>query len=452
MLAPTHSVFGIFLTLIFLAVFGIQWGLHWTIILVAIFGAIMPDIDHPKSVIGKLFYPVSSYLERRYGHRTITHSFIGWAIASLAFAALVLICYLALGFYLSFDIGILSLAPRWIAAFSISYFSHLVLDMFNPRGSQMFWPDTGRDVLPKNPKFRPESGSKEEIFIFIILFFLMLLAFPISKYGIASSLRWFMATPGSAMQEYKTMKTHAYLEFTGVFSDTKEPIEGIGEILDVQSSRLVILYKPALSGVEGGDIYTLSDELSADILASHVRIKNTKQPIVVTKKEFKDESRDDLLAQIPSGALVSGTVHLPESMDIKFPVYPAKGGVYAGSFKPMTQKGNDLILNYASKKQIQSLSLTELFDIQKKKDQVSLAQLNTQADDVKSRIKELESSGGLTPLGKELMQSKEDQEKQKLQLDTLKSQLDEIYVKIEELNLKIKARKFAFSGEVYLRQ
>ena len=440
MLAPTHSIFGIFLTLIFLAVFGIQWSLHWTIILVAIIGAVMPDIDHPKSVIGRFFYPVSSYLERRYGHRTITHSFFGWFIASLAFAVIILfvICiFYILNIAWKLEFGYWSLMPRWIAAFSISYMSHLILDMFNRRGSQMFWPDTGRDVLPKNPRFRPESGSKEEVLIFIILFFLMLLAFPISKYGIASSLRWLFATPGSAMQEYKTMKTHAYLDFSGVFSDTKEPIEGMGEILDVQSSRLVIMYK--------GAIYTLSDELSADILASHVRIKSTAKPIVVTKKEFKDESRDDLLAQIPAGALVSGTVHLPDSMDINFPVY-------AGSFKPMAQKGNDLILNYASKKQIESLSLTQFFEVQQKKDRVSLAQLNVQADGVKNKINELKSGGGLTPLGKELMLSKEEREKQKNQLANLKNQLNEINVKIEELKIKIKARKFVFSGEVYLRQ
>ena len=440
MLAPTHSIFGIFLTLIFLAVFGIQWSLHWTIILVAIIGSIMPDIDHPQSVIGRIFYPLSSYLERRYGHRTITHSFIGWIIASLAFAVIVLlvICiFYILNIAWKLEFGYWSLMPRWIAAFSISYFSHLILDMFNKRGAQMFWPDTGRDVLPKNPKFRPESGSREEIFIFIVLFFLMLLAFPISKYGVASSLRWLMATPGSAMQEYKTMKTHAYLDFSGIFSDTKDPIEGTAEILDVQSSRLVILYK--------NNIYTLSDQLSADIIASHVRIKGTSQPIIITKKEFKDESLGSLLAQIAPGALASGTVHLPAGMDINFPVY-------AGSFKPMSQKGNDLILNYASKKQIEGLSLTASFDLLKKKDQVSLEQLNIQADDVKNRIKEIESGGGLTPLGKELMQSKEEQEKQKIQLATLKIQLDEIGVKIEELQLKIKARKFAFSGEVYLRQ
>jgi inner membrane protein len=438
MLAPTHSVFGIFLTLIFLAVFGIQLSLHWSIILVAILGAIIPDIDHPRSVIGRTFPFISIPLERRYGHRTITHSFIGWFFSSIVFSVVVVFISLIYAILIrSADPLSNPLIARWVAAFSISYFSHLILDMFNPRGSQMFWPDTGRDVLPKNPRFRPESGSREEIFIFIVLFFLMLLAFPISKYGIASSLRWLMATPGSAIQEYKTMKTHAYLEFTGVFSDTKEPIEGVGEILDVQSSRMVIIYKK--------DIFTLSDDLSADILASHVRIKWTPQPIIVTKKEFKDESRDSLLAQIPAGALVSGTVHLPDSMDIKFPVY-------AGSFKPMAQKGNDLILNYASKKQIEGLALTEFFEIQNKKDRVSLAQLNIQADGVKNKIEELKSGGGLTPLGKELMLTKEEREKQTNQLADLKNQLNEINVKIEELKLKMNARKFAFSGEVYLRQ
>lgn len=437
MLAPTHSVFGIFLTLIILAVFGIQWSLHWSIIMFAIIGAIMPDIDHPRSVIGKLFPYISIPLERKYGHRTITHSFIGWGIFTAIFAFIVFFAALVFVFLLKADVWIWELAPRWTAAFSISYFSHLILDMFNRRGSQMFWPDPSRDVIPKNPKFRPESGSRVELFIFLILFVLMLFAFPVSKYGIASSLRWLMATPGSAMQEYKTMKTHAYIEFAGVFSDTKEPVEGTAEILDVQSSKLVILYK--------GDIYTLSDELAADIITSRVRIKRTTQPIVITKKEFKDESRDNLLAQIPAGALVSGTVHLPDGMDINFPVY-------AGSFKPMAQKSNDLILNYASKGQIQSLSLTELFDIQKKKDQISLDQLYVQADKLKSQIAEAETGNGLTPLGKELMMNKDELQKQKTQIAELNGQLNETNVKIEELRLKIKARKFAFSGEVYLRQ
>ena len=317
--------------------------------------------------------------------------------------------------------------------------------MFNPRGSQMFWPDPGRDVLPKNPKFRPESGSRVEILIFVILFMLMLLAFPISKYGIASSLRWLLATPGSAIAEFKSLKTHSYVEFKGFFTETKEPVEGRAEILDVDKQRLVVLYKPALSGVEGGKIYTLSDELAADITASHVRMKRTNIPIKIEKKEFKDESRERLLSMVPDGALVSGTVKLPEGLEIEIPVYPT-------SYQPMDQKSGNLILSFATKEQIEALALTEQFNLQRRKDQANLDQLNAQAYKIRSQIRAIESGGGLTPLGKELLMSKAEVEKQKAQIAELRSQLDEINVKIEELRLKMTARKFVFSGEVYIRQ
>ena len=437
MLAPTHSVFGIFLTLIILAVFGIQWSLHWSIIIFAIIGAVLPDIDHPRSVIGKLFPYISIPIERKYGHRTITHSLIGWLIFTALFVVLILLGVLIFGLVSGFGFRISYLVPRWIAAFSISYLSHLILDMFNKRGSQLFWPDLGRDVIPKNPKFRPESGSKTELLIFLILLILLVPALPLSKYGLVSSLRWLLATPGSAIEEYMTQKTHSYLEFNGVMNETKEPIKGVAEILAVQSKRIVILYK--------GIIYTLSDELSADILASHVRVERTNEPIIFTRKEFKDESRDSLLAQIPRGYLVSGTVHLPEGMEIKFPVF-------AGDYKPMEQKGNDLILNFATKGQVAALALTEFYDLQKKKDQAELAGLQVQANKIRADISELEAGKGLTPLGKELLMTKQDIEKQKNQLAELKSQLAENTVKIEELELKIKTRKFAFSGEVYLRK
>jgi len=440
MLAPTHSVFGVFLTLIILAVFGVQWGLHWTIILFAIFGAIIPDMDHPRSIIGKICSPISAPLERRYGHRTVTHSLIGWIISTLIFAVIILCAAFVFGL-LTKSVDSLSnpLIARWIAAFSISYFSHLVLDMFNKRGSQMFWPDPGRDVIPRNPKFRPEAGSKIEVLIFFILLALMFLALPISKYGIASSLRWLLATPGSAIEEFKTLKTHAYLDFKGVMGETREQVTGRAEVLDVNNKRLVILYN--------GSVYTLSDELAADIFASHVRVKKTIIPIKTEKREFENETRESLLSQIPRGALVSGTVHLPEGMEIKIP-----SSLVPSSYKTMEQKVNDLILSFASKAQIERLALTEYFDLQRKKDQAELAGLYARAGKVQVQVNETESEKGLTPLGKQLLFSREEDEKQKVQLAELRSQLDEINVKIEELQVKMKARKFVFSGEVYLRQ
>ncbi|MFH1683493.1 MAG: metal-dependent hydrolase [Candidatus Margulisiibacteriota bacterium] len=436
MLAPTHSIFGVFLTLIILAVFGVQWGLHWTIIMWAIFGSILPDIDHPRSVIGRIFPRISIPLERKYGHRTVTHSLVGWVVSSMIFGFLLSFGVWLLSIISSLEGGYWDLLPRWIAAFSIGYFSHLVLDMFNKRGSQMFWPDPGRDVIPRNPQFRPESGSKIEAFIFIFLLLLMFLAFPISKHGLGSSLRWLLATPGSAIQEFKSLKVHAYLEFKGVLRSTQTPVEGEAEILDADYRRLIILYK--------NNVYTLSDELAADILASKVRVEKTTIPLKVERREYENKSKEYLLAQIPKGALVSGVIHLPPGMDIKFPKFE-------GSYKTMEQKGDDLILNYATKKQLADLGLTESFEIQRRKDQAGLTKLQAEAAKLALQIQELENSGGLTPLGQELLMSKEKQAQQVQELAELKSRLDETNIRIDEVKLNIGSRKLVFSGEVYLR-
>ena len=41
-----------------------------------IFFSMLPDVDHTKSVIGKAFYPLARWLDRRHGHRTLTHSLL----------------------------------------------------------------------------------------------------------------------------------------------------------------------------------------------------------------------------------------------------------------------------------------------------------------------------------------------------------------------------------------
>jgi len=436
MLAPTHSAFGIFLTLVILAFFGVQWGLHWTIILVSIIGSIIPDIDHPRSIIGKLFYPVSSFLEDKFGHRTITHSFIGWAIATVIFAVLVLSGVGILSFILHFDFDIWNLVIRWIAAFSISYFSHLILDMFNRRGAQMFWPDPGRDVIPKDPKYRPPSGSKFEIVIFTVMVFLMFLAFPVSKYGVSSSVHYLIATPSSAIEEFKLMKTHAYIDFKGYFESTKQNVQGTAEILDTDHKKLVILFN--------GNVYTLNEE-SADVVASKVRIKKTNTPIKIEQREFADKTRDELLAQIPDKALISGTINLPEGIDVTVPKP-------TGTYKTIDQKGSSLILSYASKSEIEKVGLTEKYDIQMKKDTAELAGLRAKARTLNNQIAELQSNSDLTELGRKVLSDQDTAEKRGAKLEELHSQLAETNVKIEEANLKMKARTLNFSGNVFIRR
>ncbi len=52
----------------------------------AVVGSQLPDLDPTDSTIGKTFFPISSWIEDRFPHRSITHSLL--ATAAIAAVAL----------------------------------------------------------------------------------------------------------------------------------------------------------------------------------------------------------------------------------------------------------------------------------------------------------------------------------------------------------------------------
>src|SRR5690606_26210527 len=82
MSGPNHIVGGVVFTGLYLSMWDKNiYGQPHFLFFTAFF-AVLPDIDHTRSLIGKTFYPVAKFLDRKFGHRTITHS---------------LLCYIALG-------------------------------------------------------------------------------------------------------------------------------------------------------------------------------------------------------------------------------------------------------------------------------------------------------------------------------------------------------------------
>ena len=79
--------------------------------------SLLPDIDLPPARMGRLFWFISVPLERRFGHRTLTHS----AVALLAVALLALPLWL--------------LNPLYFWAVMGGYGSHRWIDLLNIRGS-----------------------------------------------------------------------------------------------------------------------------------------------------------------------------------------------------------------------------------------------------------------------------------------------------------------------------
>src|SRR5262245_23360652 len=108
MRAPTHATFGLVFTIATGTVLGLT--LAPPVAAFVLLGALLPDVDTPTSPIGRCCRPLAAWLERRIGHRTLTHSLLGLALATLPVLPFAWI------------------EPRWPVAFVLGYLSHLLVD------------------------------------------------------------------------------------------------------------------------------------------------------------------------------------------------------------------------------------------------------------------------------------------------------------------------------------
>lgn len=95
----------------------------------AVIGSLLPDIDHPKSWMGKRLCPLSTVWAKFLGHRGVTHSL--FAVAAC--------CWMLLRHGL----------PAALAApLAVGYLSHLGADLLTPGGLRLAWPLRGTWSLP----------------------------------------------------------------------------------------------------------------------------------------------------------------------------------------------------------------------------------------------------------------------------------------------------------------
>jgi membrane-bound metal-dependent hydrolase YbcI (DUF457 family) len=543
MIAPTHALYGATFSLIVLAVFGVQESVHWSLILVGILGALCPDLDMPTSTIGRLFPFVSKPLERRFGHRSVTHSLLGWGIATLVFALLLGGTFLGLKLVTSRSIGLVASGLAWwlaeiqaatmlrlIMSFSVGYLSHIVLDMITPRGVQLLWPNPKRDVVFRGTQLTVETGSVREWGVVGIGVVLLVVALPLSEHGLMTTVRWLLATPDAAIAEFKHSRYRTYVSFEGLWTQSKEPVLGTAEILDVVNKRLVIAYRPSTSeqappsappppatrqrsGLQfqasgsaephavsptradiGSEkptplhIVTLSDELSADIIATKVRLKTTTIPVVQRQLTFTNASRDSLLAQLSEDSLVSGTITLPKDLRVlsiptqevpssappnpisesapldsghtAAPTQPSHSPTISDSTRPLdthwhpiSQQGNILTLHFATKAQLTALQLDDAWEVLKKESILKRQRLHQKEKDLRQQRKQLlAQSDGLTPLGRQMLGNDEDRLKRDAKLATLDQELLEVRFQLEQIEAVEAQRILVFSGRVWVRE
>jgi inner membrane protein len=224
MLAATHAGFATALYLGGAAVFEYptdpaSWGL-------AILFSFMPDIDIPTSKVGRPLFWISVPLEKRFGHRTITHSLIGVAILVL----------LASPLYFTY--------PLCFWAVVGGYWSHIQIDMANIRGVDLFWPSPIRVVMPGKIKYRLEVGSKAEMIVLCSMLVFCVGLYPMSSLGLRGGLHQILKDFDISYDEFvevQGLNWHT-LELKAIDNLTLEHIECNCPILGAWQNGLIVEY------------------------------------------------------------------------------------------------------------------------------------------------------------------------------------------------------------------
>jgi inner membrane protein len=220
----THVAFASVLYLGGATLFGYRPdGIGW---LLAAAASLLPDVDLPPAKIGRLFWFLSGPLERRFGHRTLTHSLVA-LVAVMAVSG-----------------PLIAIDARYFWAVVGGYWSHLWIDMLNIRGVDLFWPAPVRLVTPGNRNWRLEVGSKGEMILLSTLLVAVAALYPLSHIGFRDALQALLQSFDIAVEQYARVSgTHWYdLELTATDNLTLERIHCRCPVVGTWKHGFIVLH------------------------------------------------------------------------------------------------------------------------------------------------------------------------------------------------------------------
>ncbi|MBF0233775.1 MAG: metal-dependent hydrolase, partial [Desulfamplus sp.] len=109
-------------------------------------GALLPDLDHPQSFIGRVFFPVSVPLHSWLGHRGAFHSFWLWGLVSL--------------------VGWMIWDP--LALLGVGAFIHVVSDCATVAGVRALEPWSSKLFVMFKREWRLKTGGRTELIVLLL--------------------------------------------------------------------------------------------------------------------------------------------------------------------------------------------------------------------------------------------------------------------------------------------
>ena len=269
----------------------------------AVLGSQLPDIDTTTSIIGQVLYPLSSWIEDRYPHRSVTHS----SAATVAIATVAVAVGAALG-----DI------KPWLAL-PLGHLLSCFSDCFTRQGVQLFWPDPAWAISVSNPKRRLRTGGPGEYWVLSVAVALLLLGIWLAGTGgVTGQVNQSLGLRDGAMATYNANAASAevYAEIIGVWADDRTRADGRYLILDAVGNEFVV--------TDGQGVYQTGKQLLVDKLttATGAAMVRTTQTLTLSDEDVVSRLQALRMANLTARVYVSGslTVDFPE--DVRPAVLP----------------------------------------------------------------------------------------------------------------------------------
>jgi inner membrane protein len=263
-------------------------------LILGILGSQLPDLDTSTSAIGQICYPISSWIEARYPHRSITHSL-------LATAALTL---------LSLSIGWLLHHPLVAIALPLGHLLSCFSDTFTKQGVQLFYPYPAWAVSVSNPRRRLKTGGAGELWVLGGAMVALIIGIYLGTGGgITQQVNQTLGLKDGMVERYNSnAATHQiYVEIKGVWASDRTRADGRYFILSNVGSEFIV--------TDGKGIYKTGQQIIVERLTTEVGQTAATQIQTVA---FEDERVTEKLQQL-SAAHPNAAIYLSGSLTIDFP-------------------------------------------------------------------------------------------------------------------------------------
>lgn len=296
---------------------------------VAVAASQIPDIDTSTSSIGQILWPVSRWIEKRYPHRSVTHSFLFTIFLGVISIAL----------YLRYQIDV-----KVLAALPIGHLAACFSDTCTKQGVQLFWPSPLWCVFGLNPKRRLTTGSPNEYWVLVGAIAVVVINFALIEGGglgqfTAESLGLRSGIVDIYQQNAGNKQVFAVVE--GVFAANSSNASGKYFIAAQAGNEFVLMNRSGIyqTGLGG--------QINAKKLVTELGQPGQKQILALSFAEEEIQPKLFAIASAHPNALIliSGqlTIDSPEELSI---------APKPGQLETAKLAGNGLTLNYCPLPQI----------------------------------------------------------------------------------------------------